>query len=261
LWELLPLNRLISSDEVVFRASKDVPYQISVDGQSGVGGPLQLLIFPVTPPPNDDFANRTLLTGSFVSLTTSNVNATIEPFEPSLGFTNENQIGSGGNTIWFEWTATTNSKVIVHTFGSTLNDSQIGVFSSAASPAGLTNLVLVANNDDFAPGTGLSRLEFQGEQNRTYFIALDNNQYNLSGDLQFTLFEAIPPRLEGRLIDSSTFQLRVIGTPEKTYWVQESSTLRNWVSIFTNSLSSTNLFEIQVPVGPGGNFFRAVEVD
>src|SRR5437764_815928 len=66
-------NGLLTSS-VTFTAIAGTEYQIAVDGYSGVVGALSLILqLTAPPPPNDNFANRTLLTG--LSSTTSAANA------------------------------------------------------------------------------------------------------------------------------------------------------------------------------------------
>lgn len=54
-----------------------------------------------TPPPNDDFVNRTILSGSSVSVDGNNAGATEEGGEPA-----DNPYGGyGGKSVWYSWTA------------------------------------------------------------------------------------------------------------------------------------------------------------
>ena len=79
-------------------------------GSSPISG---LQIYLSTPPPNDDFANRTVLTGSSVSVDGNNSGATQENGEPP-----DNTYGGyGGKSVWFSWTApgTTSYEVSVST--------------------------------------------------------------------------------------------------------------------------------------------------
>lgn len=104
------------------------------------------------PPPNDDFVNAQILTGSNVSVSGTMADSTLESAEPSFG-----SLATG--TVWFSWTAPTSGHVrvgsgdhpmlLVAAFtGSTLGDLVkvgSGFFSVAfAAEAGTTyRLVLV----------------------------------------------------------------------------------------------------------------------
>jgi hypothetical protein len=85
--------------------------------------------------PNDNFANRILLSGLPVSTTGSNIGATAEPQEPSQ---------SGPiNSVWWSWTAPTTETVNINTIGSNF-DTYLSVFTGSDLP----NLTLIGANDD-----------------------------------------------------------------------------------------------------------------
>jgi RTX calcium-binding nonapeptide repeat (4 copies) len=104
------------------------------------------------PPPNDDFADATEMTGLPAEATGSNVEATTEADEPAVG----------ARSIWFKWTAPTDSGVTV-------------VFSGCAQPfqdtvpTSLTFAVFVKS-----PVFGLRQLQptFHAEAGRVYLVAI-----------------------------------------------------------------------------------------
>jgi hypothetical protein len=61
-----------------------------------------------SPPPNDDFANRIVLTGSSITFTGTLVGATFEPLEPTAAYA-----PTGGGSVWWMWTAPTDSRVVI----------------------------------------------------------------------------------------------------------------------------------------------------
>ena len=76
-----------------------------------------------SPPPNDAFANATVLEGANGSVTGSNVGATVEPGEtPCVG---------GNSTVWYRWTAPGPGKVKFSTAGSDF-DSFVAAYTGSS---------------------------------------------------------------------------------------------------------------------------------
>jgi len=84
-------------------------YDTVVEDYYGNGLVSGLQIYLAVPPPNDNFANRTVLTGSTVSTNGNNAGASWESGEPYDIYS----YGYGRKSVWFSWTApTTGSRVI-----------------------------------------------------------------------------------------------------------------------------------------------------
>ena len=113
--------------------------------------------------PNDAFGACTTITGKFGSRAGHNTTATKEPGEP-------NHAGdAGGGSIWYCWTAPTNSPVTFDTIGSSF-DTLLAVYTG--SP--VSNLSLVVSNDDIVSGQYLqSSVTFTPVTGTTYHIAID----------------------------------------------------------------------------------------
>lgn len=97
-----------------FKAKAGTKYYIVVNVETE-SGPFTLSWSMVTPPPNDDFANAAVLSGTSGTIydtpATYNYGATSEPGEPI--HSNER-----GHTIWFAWTAPSNGLLKMRTLGS-----------------------------------------------------------------------------------------------------------------------------------------------
>lgn len=105
-------------------------------------------------PPNDNFANRTVIQGAWVGITNSTYAATLEPGEPNL------IPGNAIPSIWWSWTAP--SSGIVTIADSTLShsyDNAIAVFTGSS----ISNLTRVTN--------GWDQVNFQATAGTTYAIA------------------------------------------------------------------------------------------
>jgi hypothetical protein len=81
------------------------------------------------PPPNDNFANRIALTAGVTAIGDT-TNATIEPGEPTPRGVPSNQ--SPRYTVWYTWTASSDSMVSLDNFGSQIQDDYVAVYLGAA---------------------------------------------------------------------------------------------------------------------------------
>lgn len=116
----------------------------------------------LTPPPNDSFTNRILLTGLTVATNGNTGGATKEPGEP-------NHAGNaGGRSMWWSWTAPAYGIATISTVGSTF-DTTLGVYTGAT----LTNLSLVSSNDDRSPTDRTSQVTFGASRGTVYQVAVD----------------------------------------------------------------------------------------
>jgi len=128
-------------------------------------------------PPNDNFANAEVLSGSSDQTTGSNIDATGEPGEP-------NHAGASGPTrsVWYSWQAPASGSVAIDTCGSNF-DTLLAAYTGAAVNA----LTVVASDDDgadFCPGltSGVeSQIAFNVTAGTTYWIVVDGHQGGQGG--------------------------------------------------------------------------------
>ena len=90
-------------------------------------------------PPNDNFANRWVLSGRAATTNGSSLNSGPETGEPLHAGINNRR------SVWFEWTAPTNGYTRIDTLGSAFN-TLLGVYTGNTVAA----LSLVASNDDIS---------------------------------------------------------------------------------------------------------------
>ncbi len=155
-------------------------YQIAVDGYRGAVGnvrlSLQFMPFATTPP-NNMFANRTVLSGMSNNVMSSTMKASRESYEPYHAGK------SGGHSLWWEWTAPSNGTATVSTEGSDF-DTVLAVYTGYS----LFTLTPVASNDDAAArGDFTSRLTFTAVAGTSYQIAADGYA-GAAGNLRLNLF-------------------------------------------------------------------------
>ena len=155
-----------ATSKVTFQVTAGTRYQIAVDGYGGVAGSITLhLNLGPTVKTNDNFADRTTLSGTAITTTGSNVGATKEAGEPS-------HAGSaGGKSVWWTWTAPTSGTVTIDTLGSSF-DTLLAVYTGS-SVSSLTAVPGGSNNDSPAGGTTTSKVSFAVTAGTTYQIAVD----------------------------------------------------------------------------------------
>jgi hypothetical protein len=116
-------------------------------------------------PVNNNFANRTSITGTSATVTGTNVGATKESGEP-------NPVGnSGGKSAWWTWTAPSSGSVQIDTIGSSF-DTILGVYTGSS----VSSLATMASDDD-SGGNYTSKVTFNAVGGTTYQIAVDGYNY------------------------------------------------------------------------------------
>lgn len=163
------------ASQLTFPVSPGVVYAFAVDGVEAASGAISLQVnFAGQTPPNDNFASRTLLTGTTATTTGSNLNATAETGEPRHdGF-------DPVRSIWWRWTAPASGVVEVNTIGSDF-DTLLGIYTGTAVNA-LTRIA----SDDQTGGNNTSLLTFSAVAGVTYAIAVDG-WLGASGNAVLTL--------------------------------------------------------------------------
>lgn len=113
---LVPVTQLESGLELrQFDVLAGQTYQLLVDGHTATSVIGDIYLFDK--PPNDDFANRTVLSGSQVTFSGTTIGASVETFrEP------RHQIYlPAESTVWWSWTAPQSGTVMVRTLDQTFN--------------------------------------------------------------------------------------------------------------------------------------------
>lgn len=176
---------------VRFLARAGMTYFFAVDGFSGTNGVDSgeiILNLNPTMEINDDFSDRTTLTGSRIHVTSSNVGASKEDGEPNHGG------NAGGRSVWWTWTAHATGPVIISTSHSSF-DTALAVYTGT----NLGSLKLIGENDDADPTdpSAGSLVQFQGLSGQTYQIAVDGYRavdgYVGEGEISLSLVQATPP--------------------------------------------------------------------
>jgi uncharacterized repeat protein (TIGR01451 family) len=131
------------------------------DSRNGITTPRLNLQGAISPPANDMFANRPLLSGDTGRITANNLNATSEPGEPNHAG------GTGGKSVWWNWTPSSSGAVSIDTRGSTF-DTLLAVYTGTE----VNNLALVAANDNDGFSGNTSSVSFVAQSGIAYQIAV-----------------------------------------------------------------------------------------
>jgi hypothetical protein len=214
------------TSRLLLPALAGMAYQIAVDGTHGNAGQVILSIRPAGPPPNDNFANRTVIPGWEALLWDWNIGATKEPGEP-------NHAGaSGGASVWWTWTAPASGAVSLTTDGSSF-DTLLAVYTGSSLPA----LSLVASNDD-SGGSYTSALTWNALAGVSYQIAIDGFK-GATGMVALLL--SAPQPTEFLSLQRLTNQVVrvVLSSPlGQTNVIDASPDLINWTPLSTNVQST-----------------------
>ena len=224
--------------EQSFKAVGGTTYQIAVD--AGQRGQITLAIRRANSPPNDDFANRIVLTGGAAVAYGSNSHATREPDEPwILG-------GYGGASVWWSWTAPFDARLVVN--ANFTGTGLLGVYTGNA----LDDLSVVASQ--YIDG----RITFQAVAGTTYQIAVDTFGDD-RGAIRLQVFPETPRFEWVRTWPNAGLQMALAAEPSRAYVVEASGDLINWMPIQKNwSFTGSTLFTNSDFTQFQRRFYRAV---
>jgi hypothetical protein len=140
-------------------------------------------------PPNDDFANATVVTEPLPFMDSADTtDATVEPTDP------EPSCVSTTHTVWYSYTPSADTRIELNTFGS---DYDTTLSAWLGEPG---NLAEVACNDDTFDSLQ-SRIRFDVTSGVTYFVMAGSFFDSPGGNLELTVDVAPPPILEDLTID------------------------------------------------------------
>ena len=251
---------VLPTSRVRFKAIKGTNYQIAVDGfnhgTTAASGDITLnLVFlsePIVRPPNDNFANRIMLTGATTATNGSNVLATREVGEPL----HARELGD--TSVWWSWIAPSATNVTISTFGSSF-DTLLAVYTGSS----VTNLTLVADSDDIDPADGIltSTVSFDATAGQTYQIAVDGFD-GASGQVALRIGPSRPPVLSAaRRLGDGTFQFIVNGLAGRVYEIDSSTNFTNWASIgLVVNTNGAVTFTDQAATNFLRQFYRAIQI-
>jgi hypothetical protein len=144
-----------------YDATHGVTYWIRVDSpyqyETGTFG---IRLVQGDPPPNDNFADATVLTGSRDEAAASTVFAGREQYESTYP-------SSTSGSVWYRWRAPAGGTVTIDTFG-----SDFDTFLAAWTGTSLSRLTPVTDNNDYGGGPQ-SRISFIATAGQVYRLRVD----------------------------------------------------------------------------------------
>lgn len=206
-WNLTWNNASIGNYSVGLSVTDGLGAQTRVSRRVWVG---------VTRPPNDDFAQRTIIPNTSTNITLSGSNdwASVEPGEPY-----------GQHSVWWTWTAPASGQVTIDTKGSTYGTYAI-VYTGSAIPY----LTLVASSSD----PSIVPIIFTAQAGVSYAIWVDGGP-----NIDIILHVFAPPAPTVQLTRASrtngTFQVQFSGVPGQHSILEASTNMSDWLPLATNS--------------------------
>ena len=194
------------TSEVLTFVSAGTSYQIAVDSSAAFvaasEGTVMLSLSFDAGGNNDNLVNRKLLTGTHGSFLWTNRNATRETGEATHG-------GTGGASVWWEWTSPFNGPVTFTTEASasrTPESGQLDTLMAIYEGDGSSHASLSVISNDDNTGSNLSSLiVLNAEAGKTYYIAVDGKGAAM-GEFHFCFSQGLPAHIDAieRLGDGST---------------------------------------------------------
>jgi uncharacterized repeat protein (TIGR02543 family) len=222
----------------------DNPLTINMDAHKTITATFKLA--------GDDLITALQISGGSVVANVINVSFTKQTGEP-------NHAGNpGGKSIWWRWIAPTSGPVKISTAGSGIN-TLLGVYTGTA----VNVLTKIASDNNSLGGTNRSQVTFNAASGTTYLIAVDG--YNgASGKITMALdlsTAAVPPTLRTPAqLGNGTWQITLGGGANRSYKVQYSINLTNWIDLGTGTTGPDGTLTINDPAGPAARvrYYRGV---
>jgi hypothetical protein len=234
---------------VAFNVSAATEYRVAVDGYNAASGRIQLTLsfrpVAIRPPRNDHFRDRLPLEGSELVVEAGNVAATKEEGEPN------HALELGGASVWWTWTAPASGGVRVSTEGSGF-DTLLAVYRGTL----LTNLTLVAADDDLSTNSSSSRVEFEAVAGDEYQVAVDGFNGEM-GDIRLSVTAGNPVRLEIQRRPGDGHVLITIRGAAGPLVIEASPDLVAWSQLMSWASLDTPLQLIGFAADPPQRFYRA----
>jgi hypothetical protein len=218
-------SALQSLAEVVFRhhsgifdAAAGTEYQIQILAPA-YSDPFDFKIQEIHSPTNDNFSDRTLISGSHLNIDGTTLLASREQGEPLPN-------GFSGGSVWYSWTAPVTGTVTLW------NPYWTSIGAAIYREDSFAEMYLLAGTNLLFP-----ELQFQVVENETYHIAV-TDPYNNGSAFHLELIAPPPPpalRILSlqRTLDGAAELIFVSPSPN-TNIVETSTDLREWAPISTN---------------------------
>jgi hypothetical protein len=189
---------------------------------AGTSGELTWSLTLVAPPPNDRFAARRVISGSFLTVAGTALAATREAAEPEI------TPDPVGGTVWFAWRAPVSGMVSLAVNG----------------PFGLGVHVGTNVAELLAAAAGGNEILFYAAAGVDYAIMIDDAA-GLARDFMLTLKSVtLPPAFEATSVqarDGKGFRVLITGTNGQSVMVQASTNLIDWTTVAIDTMQGGSM--------------------
>ena len=209
-------------------------------------------------PPNDTFAQATVISGQRCTSGGSNKDAA----QKESGEPNHAGYATATSSIWWKWTAPYKGKVQIDTIGSSI-DTVLAVYTGSSVGA----LTSVAYDDDNGEGF-TSRVDFTAAKGTTYSIAVSgvSGEY---GDIVLNLqqFPEGQTAISKAVVSTSgKMQFSFKAQAGKTYYVQRATSLANggnWTTVQTIKPTATSVQSVEAAIDTSkqSGFYRILTAE
>jgi hypothetical protein len=236
-----------ANSTVIFLATEGVEYRISIDGYDAQFGPTRLNWGPAAA--NDHFTNALPLAGPRGSHNANNLGASREYLQnwdvPQRGREPHHGGWYGARSIWWNWIAPSNGQWTFNTAGTGF-DTLLGIYTGSH----VTNLSLIASNNDVSLGDKTSSVTFMATEGTLYRVAIDGKwawRNHEAGDVMLNWFP-FAPEFSRSSMNGSDIEFRFQTTAQTNYVIE-----------FKNSLNESNWQVLTNVTGNGS--VRAIHAD
>jgi hypothetical protein len=211
-----------------------------------------LNVVPV-PPVNDNFANRTTLTGTNAAFGYT-FGATKEVSEPDHAFI------FGGHSVWWSWTAPAAGNYRLSVIATNIGSPVVAAVYTGTSVDALTS-VMNGSGQSFTVGNAnvsVVSFAFTAVAGTTYALAVDDG-----GSTQGFLSLAVVPSTRpvfgtSSFVAGNSFGFDFAAPPGASYVIEASSDLQVWNLVASGIVPPSGIVTFTDPVvsGAGGRFYR-----
>lgn len=196
-------------------------------------------------PPNDNFTNRTIVSGAIVSTEGSNVGATKQTDEP-------NHAGKpASRSVWWSWTAPGSGNAEISTKGSAI-DTVLAVYTGTS----ISNLKSIANNDDDPSGGSTSRVTFHAQAGIEYEIMVDSFGGEVGAIKLSVVSDLGRPPLQAQLSGKNIVLSWPAGAVGFTLEASDSLDAGAWKPVAVTPVSVGENQSVKLPISEKMRFYR-----
>jgi len=245
-------NSTLTVSNVTLADAGSYQVQVSNSVQKVISSAALLRVVPV-PPVNDNFANRTSLTGTN-PVAGYTFGATKEVGEPDHAFI------FGGFSVWWSWTAPSAGNYRLSVIATNIGTPLVAAVYTGNSVDALTSVASGTAQSFTVNGANVSVVSFgfSAVAGTTYALAIDQGAFPL-GFVSLAVVPSTRPVFgTSSLVLGSSFGFDFAAPPGAAYVIEASSDLQVWTLVASGIVPADGIvtFSDAVTNGAGGRFYR-----